>query len=126
MTQPLRILICDDNVDGARAMALWLELEGHEARTVHNGAAALAAARTWPPDVVLMDISLTGRMDGVQTVQSMRRDLGLADALIVAVTGRDGDGDRQRTKEAGFDLHLVKPVETEVMAKVLSQAKRLP
>ena len=126
MSQPLRILICDDNVDGARTLALWLEMEGHEVRVVHNGLAALEAARERPPDVVLMDLGLGERMDGVEAVRRMRCDLGLADALIVAVTGYGGDEDHQRTTEAGFDLHLVKPVEPEVMLEALARAKRRP
>ena len=124
MSQSLRILICDDNVDGARAMALWLEMEGHEVRAVHNGPAALEAAREWPPDVVLMDLGLADCMDGVEAARQMRRDLGLADALIVAVTGAGADEDHRRTTEAGFDLHLVKPVEAEVMLEALRRAKR--
>ncbi len=126
MSQPLRILICDDNVDGARSMALWLEMEGHEVRSAHTGPAALEAAREQPPDVVLMDLGLGSHMDGVETVRQMRRDLGLTDALIVAVTGSGADDDRRRTTEAGFDLHLVKPVEAEVILDVLRGAKRRP
>ena len=69
MSQPLRILICDDNVDVARTLALWMEIEGHEVRVVHDGPAALAAARELPPDVVLMDLGLGPPIDGVETAQ---------------------------------------------------------
>ncbi len=126
MSQSLRILICDDNVDGARTMALWLEMEGHEVRAANDGPAALEAARAWPPDVVLMDLGLAEPMDGVEAARQMRGDLGLADVFIVAVTGHGSDDDRRRTQEAGFDLHLVKPVEAQVMLEVLAQAKRRP
>ena len=73
-----------------------------------------------------MDLGLGSRMDGVETVRQMRRDLGLTDALIVAVTGSGTDDDRRRTTEAGFNLHLVKPVEAEVILDVLRRAKRRP
>jgi CheY-like chemotaxis protein len=126
MSQPLRILICDDNVDVARTLALWLEIEGHEVRVVHNGPAALEAAREQPPDVVLMDLGLGSPMDGVETARLMRRDLGLADVLLVAITGAGADEDLQRTSEAGFDLHLVKPAAMEELREVLARAKRRP
>ena len=126
MSQPLRILICDDNVDVARTLALWLEIEGHEVRVVHNGPAALEAAREQPPDVVLMDLGLGSPMDGVETARLMRRDLGLADVLLVAITGSGADEDLQRTSEAGFDLHLVKPAAMEELREVLARAKHRP
>ena len=124
MSQSLRILVCDDNVDGARTMALWLGIEGHDVRVVHNGPEALEAAQAWPPDVVLMDLALPPSMDGVEAVVRLRRDLGLTEATIVAVTGYGDDEDRRRTQEAGFDLHLVKPVEPEDMLEALKRAKR--
>ena len=124
MNQSLRILVCDDNVDGARTLALWLGIEGHDVRVVHNGPEALDAARAWPPDVVLMDLALPPSMDGVEAVVRLRRDVGLTDATIVAVTGYGDDEDRRRTQEAGFDLHLVKPVEPEDMLEALRRARR--
>ena len=126
MSQPLRVLICDDNVDGARTLALYLEMEGHEVQTANSGSAALKAARERPPDVVLMDIGLTGPMDGVEVARRMRGELGLTEALVVAVTGHGSDEDRRRTAEAGFDLHLVKPVEAQAIVEALAQAKRRP
>jgi CheY-like chemotaxis protein len=116
MSQNLRILICDDNVDGANAMAMWLEMERHEVRVVHDGSAALDAARAWPPDVVLMDLVLPAAMDGFEAARRLRRDVGLHDALVVAVTGHGREEDRQMSQEAGFDLHLVKPVDPEELA----------
>jgi CheY-like chemotaxis protein len=126
MSQPLHVLICDDNVDVARALGLVLEMGGHAVQVVHGGLAALEAARQRPPDVVLMDLGLASAPDGVETARRLRRDLGLADVLLVAVTGAGADEDRQRTTAAGFDLHLVKPVATEVLLEVLAQAKRRP
>jgi CheY-like chemotaxis protein len=123
MSQTLRILVCDDNVDGANALALWLQFEHHDVRVVHDGPAALEAARECPPDVVLMDLGLPASMDGVETARRLRRDVGLANALVVAVTGHGHEVDRLRTQEAGFDMHLVKPVEPEELLEALSHAK---
>jgi CheY-like chemotaxis protein len=123
MSDSLRILVCDDNVEGADAMALWLRVGRHEVRVVHDGPAALEAARHWPPDVVLLDLALPAGMDGVETGVRLRQDLGLADALLVAVTGHGRDEDKRRTAAAGFDLHLVKPVEPEALLAVLGQAR---
>ena len=102
-------------------MALWLGIEGHDVRVVHNGPAALEAARAWPPDVVLMDLALPPSMDGVEAAVRLRRDLGLTDATIVAVTGYGDDEDRRRTQEAGFDDHLTKPVDAARLESLLRQ-----
>ena len=121
---PLRILVCDDNVDGANTMALWLRIEGYDVRVVHDGPAALEVARKWKPAVILLDLGLTPIMDGFVTARRLRRDVGLTAALIVAVTGSDRDEDRQETQEAGFDAHMVKPVEPEVLLAMLAERKR--
>lgn len=126
MSRPLRILLCDDNVDGAHTMALWLRIDGHEVRVVHNGPAALEAARAAPPEVVLLDIGLPGKMDGFETARRLRGDLGLTDVLIAAVTGRSREEDRQLAHDAGFDLHLVKPVEPEALQEALARATARP
>jgi CheY-like chemotaxis protein len=122
--EPLRILVCDDNVDGANTMALWLRIERYDVRVVHDGPAALATAREWTPEVVLLDLGLTPRMDGFETARRLRRDVGLTAALIVAVTGSDRDEDREGTQEAGFDAHMVKPVEPDMLLAVLAERKR--
>ena len=122
--EPLRILICDDNVDGASTMALWLRIERYEVRVVHDGPTALETAREWAPEAVLLDLGLTPSMDGFETARRLRRDVGLMEALIVAVTGSDRDEDRQATQEAGFDAHMVKPVEPDVLLAVLAQRQR--
>ena len=126
MNRSLRILVCDDNVEGADAMALWLRIQSHEVRVVHDGPAALEAARQWPPDVVLLDLVLPTDMDGAETAVRLRRDVGLDEALVGAVTGHCYDEDRRRTAEAGFDLHLVKPVEPEVLQEALERARPRP
>jgi CheY-like chemotaxis protein len=104
------VLIVDNNRDAADSLALLLRLAGHEVRTAYDGPAALDLARVWPPDVVLLDIGMPG-MDGLEVARRLRQDLGLKQALLVALTGYGQDEDRRRSQEAGFNAHLVKPVD---------------
>jgi PAS domain S-box-containing protein len=105
---PRRVLVVDDNEDAANTMAMLLELEGHEVRAVHDGSAALEAARQMHPEVVLLDIGMPG-MDGYEVARRLRQDPHQAGVLLVAVTGWGQEDDRRRSREAGFDEHLVKP-----------------
>ncbi|MDR5739912.1 MULTISPECIES: response regulator [unclassified Caballeronia] len=104
-----RVLLVDDSVDAATAMALLLEADGFDVRTAHEGAEALEIAEAFLPQIVLLDIGLPG-MDGYRLAAEMRTRPATADALLIAVTGYGQAHDRQRSKEAGFDHHLVKPV----------------
>jgi signal transduction histidine kinase/ActR/RegA family two-component response regulator len=108
-----RLLVVDDNIDGAESLALLLRLEGHEVRTAYDGPSALQAAVVHRPEVVLLDIGLPQGMDGYEVARRLRRQEGLEGVLLVAVTGYGQDEDRRRSREAGFDAHLVKPVELE-------------
>ncbi len=127
MNPSLRILVCDDNVDVARALAPVAGDEGHVVHVVHTGPAAGDGARqVHALDAVFLDLNLASAMDGVETARRLRRDLGLADVLLVAVTGAAADDDLRRTSEAGFDLHLVKPVEAQALRAVLARAIRRP
>jgi CheY-like chemotaxis protein len=110
-------LVVDDNRDAARSLAHLLSLYGHEVHTAHDGPAALELARAHEPEIVLLDIGMP-RMDGLEVARRMRNDLGLK-ALLVALTGYGQDRDRRRSEEAGFDAHLVKPVEFEHLHTVL-------
>ena len=113
-----RVLVVDDNVDSAESLALLLQLEGHEVRIAHDGPSALAAAREERPEVVLLDIGLPAGMDGYEVAQRMRP--GLESAIIVAVTGFGQEEDRRRAADAGFDGHLVKPVDMPALRRLLS------
>jgi PAS domain S-box-containing protein len=104
-----RVLLVDDSVDAATAMALLLEADGFDVRTAHDALEALALSETFAPQIVLLDIGLPG-MDGYRLAGEMRARKSTADALLIAVTGYGQAHDRQRSKEAGFDHHLVKPV----------------
>jgi PAS domain S-box-containing protein len=118
----LRILVVDDNVDSADAMVRLLEGQQHEVHVVNDGRSALSEAeRVWP-DVVLLDLALPG-MDGLQVARELRRR-GDASVLLVAMTGFGRDEDRRRTAEAGFDHHLVKPIDSSALGAVLAGSRR--
>jgi CheY-like chemotaxis protein/anti-sigma regulatory factor (Ser/Thr protein kinase) len=117
--QPLRVLVADDNVDAANTLTMLLELMGHECTAVHDGAAAVEAFQRVRPDVVLLDIGMP-RMDGYQVARELRRLQGGQRPRIVALTGWGAAADRQRTKDAGFDLHLTKPVEYGALQAALA------
>ena len=114
-----RVLLVDDSVDAATAMALLLEADGFDVRTAHDAIEALALAETFLPQIVLLDIGLPG-MDGYRLAAEMRTRPATADALLIAVTGYGQAHDRQRSKEAGFDHHLVKPVAFAEIQRALS------
>jgi CheY-like chemotaxis protein len=114
-----RILVVDDNQANAELMALLLRLNGHEVRTAYDGPAALDSARGQPPDVVLCDIGLPG-MSGLDVARLLRQDPSLKGTLLLALTGYGQDEDRLRSQEAGFNAHLVKPVDLEALQALLS------
>ena len=115
-----RILVVDDNRDAADSLAILLRLGGHEVTVAHDGYQALELASSQRPAVVLLDIGLPG-MDGYEVCRRLR-DLGLGNSRIIAMTGFGQDRDRQRSAEAGFDLHTVKPVAIEGLMTILAQA----
>ena len=98
-----------------------LKLEGHEVQVTHDGGLAIEAVRRFRPEVVLMDIGLPG-MDGYEVARRLRGDaeLGAGIALLVAVTGYAEDEARRRSQEAGFDHHLVKPVDPDGVLALLA------
>jgi len=117
-----RILVVDDNVSSAQSLAMILKLEGHDVRVAYDGDLALEAVTSFRPQVVLMDIGLPG-MDGYEVARRLRGDpeLGAGIALLAAVTGYAEDEARRCSRDAGFDHHLVKPVDPdEVLALVSS------
>jgi CheY-like chemotaxis protein len=115
----LRVLVVDDNVDSTRSLALLLELSGHQVRTAHDGPTALEAARGFRPTVALLDIGLPG-MNGYELAKKMREKPVHKNVMLVAVTGYGQNADRQRSKEAGFDYHLVKPVNFGELEQLLA------
>ena len=116
--KPCRVLVVDDNLDAAQTLAMLLEFLGHEVRTMHDGVPALAEAVDWRPDVVLLDIGLPG-LSGYEVAQRIRQHPLLSGIVVVALTGYGQDTDRQCSREAGFDHHLTKPVDFDVVEKIL-------
>jgi PAS domain S-box-containing protein len=117
---PRRILIVDDNEDSAWTMATLQSMRGHETRTAFTGPDAVAAAAEFLPDVVLLDIGLPG-MDGYEVARQLRAMPALAGTFVVAMTGYGRDEDRALTEAAGFDRHMVKPVDLELLRQWLSE-----
>ena len=117
---PRRVLIVDDNEDAANSLAMVLQLSGHETVSVYTAADALEHAAVFKPDVVLLDIGLPG-MDGYEVAQRLRELPGLRGIKLVAVTGYGRSDDRLRARDAGFDDHLTKPVEFEVLDRTLAR-----
>ena len=107
----VRVLVVDDHVDGAEALALALQLEGHDVRIAHDGEGALAGCREHSPEMVLLDLDLAGGLDGYEVARRLRRIPQLARACVVAVTGFGSGDHRRRAHEAGFDFYLLKPVD---------------
>jgi CheY-like chemotaxis protein len=114
-----RVLIVDDNKDAAEWLATLLGLSGHETHVAHDGVEAVRAAERLRPDAVLLDIGLP-RIDGYEVCRRMRQQPWGRDLMIVALTGWGQDEDRQKSREAGFNTHLVKPVDDEVLLNLLA------
>jgi signal transduction histidine kinase/two-component SAPR family response regulator len=110
----LRCLVVDDNVDAARMLELALSLEGHQVRLAFDGHDAVEAAAEFQPDAVVLDIGLP-RMNGYEAARGIRRIPGLGGVLIIAATGYGQDIDREKSRDAGFDLHLVKPIDLDAL-----------
>jgi signal transduction histidine kinase/CheY-like chemotaxis protein len=112
------VLVVDDNIDAAQSLAMLLRKMGHEVRIAHDGHGAIEAANASPPEVVLLDISLPD-VDGYSVAESLRRNRRLDGTRIVALTGFGSQDDRMRSREAGLDGHLVKPVNPDVLRSLL-------
>jgi PAS domain S-box-containing protein len=115
-TVALRVLVVDDNVDAAVALGKLMEILGHEVVLAHDGPAALAAAAAAPPDLILLDIGLPG-MEGYEVAARLRA-AGHTRAALVALTGYGREDDVRRSRNAGFDHHLVKPVDLAQFRKI--------
>ncbi len=116
-----RTLVVDDNVDSAESMALVLRLQGHEVRLAYDGQSALEEAQSFRPEVMFLDLDLP-KMDGYEVARRLRLEPAMRDMTLVAMTGYGQEEDRQRTQEAGFQLHLVKPVDFNKVDELLSSA----
>jgi PAS domain S-box-containing protein len=116
--RPHRVLIVDDNEDSAESLALLLRLEGQDVRVAYNGPAAMKLAEEFLPEMVFLDIGMPG-MDGYEVARRLRTIPQLKNAVLVAQTGWGQDEDRQRSREAGFKEHLVKPTDPTALRSLL-------
>jgi CheY-like chemotaxis protein len=114
-----RVLVADDNKDAADALAMLLELSGHEVRVAHGGRAALSLAQTFRPDVAILDIGMPD-LSGYEVAAQIRREPWGEAIVLIALTGWGRDDDRQRATSAGFDQHMTKPVNPEELEAFLS------
>ena len=119
--RPLRILLADDNVDLTLSLSAVLSAHGHEVEVVHDGQAAVHAARARVPDVALLDIGMPG-LDGHQVAQALRADGATQGIHLIAITGWGRDADREAARLAGFDQHLLKPVNPDQVLRHLAEA----
>jgi two-component system CheB/CheR fusion protein len=120
-----RILVADDNLDAAESLAMLLTMMGHEVRAAHDGAQAVEQAEQFRPDLILMDVGMP-TLDGLQAATRIRSMEWGASPVIVALTGWGQDADRKRSKEAGCDVHLVKPLDFERLTTLLTQLAQAP
>jgi PAS domain S-box-containing protein len=115
---PARVLLVEDNLDAAGALAELLRMWGHPVELAHDGVAALRLAREARPEIVLLDIGLPG-LDGYEVASRLRAISGLEAARLVALTGYGQEADRRRSRLAGFDHHVVKPVDLDLLREIL-------
>ena len=116
-----RVLVVDDSISTAQSMAALLQLKGHDARVAFDGPKALETAAAFHPEVVLLDIGMPG-MNGYQVAKQLRQMPGLEQTLLVAISGYGQEEDRRRSREAGFQHHLVKPVRLSAVLELLVSA----
>lgn len=121
MTSGLRILLVDDNVDSSEPLSLLLQSKGHDTRVAVEGREAISLAETFEPDCVVLDLGMPG-MDGFEIARTLRRQPEGARLVLVALTGWAGKEVRTKAAEAGFDYHLVKPVDWEELERIVTAA----
>ena len=114
-----RVLVVEDQRDTAASLRMLLEMLGHETRVAYTGPDGVCTAAAWRPDIVLCDIGLPG-LDGYGVARELRLNPVTAQARLLALTGYGTDEDRRLTREAGFDLHLTKPIAPETLQDVLA------
>jgi len=119
----LRVLVVDDNVDAAESHAMLLKALGHTVHTAYGGSAAVLEAQSFKPDVVLLDLDMP-EVDGFETARQLRALPVGGQATLVAVTGWGQADQQRRTQAAGFDFHLIKPVEMGTLRDTLAEASR--
>jgi len=120
-----RILVVDDNKDSADSLGMLLRLKGNEIRTTYDGLKAVEVAEEFHPELVLLDIGLP-KLNGYDVARRIRQQKWGRDMILVALTGWGQDEDRRRSQEAGFNFHIVKPVELSALEELLSGSQAAP
>ena len=118
MPQHRRIVVADDNEDSAQSFAMLLSFSGHEVRIAHDGEQALDTMRDFRPDVAFLDIGMP-RLSGYEVAEAVRAEPWGRDMKLIAVTGWGQADDKQRARSAGFDQHLVKPIDPSDVDRLL-------
>jgi len=119
-----RVLVVDDGIGAAKMLQLLVSKLGpHEVEIAHDGPSAIEKAQQFAPDLVLLDIGLP-RMSGYEVARRMRADVGLTGATLVAITGYSQEEDRRKSQEAGFNDHVIKPIDVDTLRKLLACPKR--
>lgn len=119
VSAPYRILVVDDNDASAKTLGWTLELIGHEVALAHDAQSAMETAQSFQPNVILLDIGLPD-MNGYDTCRLMRQTPDTKNSVIIAQTGWGQEEHRRRSKEAGFDHHLVKPIQIQMLKELLA------
>jgi CheY-like chemotaxis protein len=121
MTRSRKVLVIEDNADFAAALAAVLRLWKHEVVIVSNGEAGLLKARELEPDVIICDIGLPGELSGYAVSRALRDDPDLARAYRIALTGYAQPDDQQTAREAGFQAHLAKPADLDLLERLIAE-----
>jgi two-component system, chemotaxis family, CheB/CheR fusion protein len=119
-----RILVIEDNSDSAEVLQTFLEINGHEITVKHNAADGLASARASVPDVIICDISLSGDLDGYDVAEEIRRGEELKSIFLIALSGFGRPEDKAKSKSAGFNEHLTKPTDFDVLIELINNFDR--
>lgn len=113
-----RILVADDNIDALDSLAMLLEFAGHEVQKARDGAEAFESAREWHPDIMLLDLGMP-KLTGYEVAQKVRAEEWGRPVKLVAISGWGQSEDQRRSRESGFDQHLVKPISFESLNGIL-------
>ena len=119
-SRPLRVLVVDDSEDTTELLGTLLEMAGHSIQVAHTGPSALEVAAAFRPDAIILDIGLPG-LDGYQVAQRLREDPALRSVTLIAATGYGQEEDLRRSREVGFDQHLVKPIDPGELQRLLAE-----
>jgi DNA-binding response OmpR family regulator len=125
LAKPLRVLVVDDNRNTVESLTMLLDLHGNTTHTAYDGLEAVKLAEAVRPEIILLDIGLP-QIDGYEACRRIREHAWGRDMIVVALTGLGHDDDRLKSRQAGFDMHLVKPVDPEILLAVLAATPREP